>query len=896
MRNRFWLLAATILVSPCLRVAGAPDTLPSLPPETHSKLESWYRDAGGAKPGEAFGSYLARVAYLKHGVDYDDVVSPPGEETLRIDLDRFECVTFIESSLAVARCGYRGDPTADCFERELVLSRYRDGVLTDYASRLHYFADWIDDNGRRNRLQNLTRELGGEPVSREFFYVTRHLLRRAVVSGNELARLEREVADTESRLSEEPHLILTRESAPAALGKLEDGDSRRLRPRETRPSRESRGFHLLGERTTEASSRVELSPPGRRDPRRRDQLPLETSGTRRSDCRAPARPLNPRGGRLSEDRVAVSSVSRTRRRAPVVSGIRILVILVACTGATGKGASGPRHHSGWREVESPHFLVATDTSADDARELARQLERVRAVFRETTSSNVDPPERIVIFVSKNQNSLRKLLPKFDRRGVSFSTEFRQFMVLVGKQGGPNPYEVLYHEYIHQLNHLNYRRIPLWLDEGLATFFSYAFINGQDLERTVRPFRELLARESTIPLETFFTVDHSSPYYTEGPRVLRFYAQSWAMTHLILVGDATGELRRTLQDYLTLLDAYVDPGVSYRRTFGRIPELEPTLYNDVRKKFYYAQLAPTEEIDGKSFVVRDLTSAEWAARRGDFLLHLGRVEDARSLLEQALEEEPSLAEALTSMGILSYRQGDNERAMKYFDEALALGHDDYLVDYHRGLLIRDEDAEGTRTAEVEKSLARAVSLNPRFAPAYSALADLDSTDSRPEEALAMAYMAAELGPESTDSQLEVARLRNQNGQHSEGVKAAVRAVNLALQSDRGAVSNHVCWYGCLSGFPDIVLTACERAVALAPEDVRFRDSRGLARALTGDYRGAVEDFLVFSEGAGVTEEAKTERKAWVEALTGGRNPFDAATLERLRSRSRAQTKRPGGEGK
>jgi N-acetylmuramoyl-L-alanine amidase-like len=224
MRNRFWLLAATILVSPCLPVAGAPDTLPSLPPETRSKLESWYREAGGAKPGEAFGSYLARVAYLKHGVDYDDVVSPPGEETLRVDLDRFECVTFIESSLAVARCGYRGDPTADCFERELVLSRYRDGVLTDYASRLHYFADWIDDNGRRNRLQNLTRELGGEPMSREFFYVTRHLLRRAVVSGNELARLEREVADTESRLSGEPHLVLTRESAPAGLGKLEDGD------------------------------------------------------------------------------------------------------------------------------------------------------------------------------------------------------------------------------------------------------------------------------------------------------------------------------------------------------------------------------------------------------------------------------------------------------------------------------------------------------------------------------------------------------------------------------------------------------------------------------------------------------------------------------------------------
>jgi N-acetylmuramoyl-L-alanine amidase-like len=225
MKKRSWLLfAATILVSPCLPVAGAPDTLPSLPPETRSKLEAWYREAGGARPGEAFGSYLARVAYLEHGADYDDVVPPPGEEKLRVDLDRFECVTFIESSLAVARCGYRGDPTVACFEREIVRSRYRDGALTDYASRLHYFTDWIDDNGRRKRLENLTRELGGEPMNREFFYVGRRLRQRAVVSGNELARLESEVADTESRLSAEPHLVLMRESAPAALGKLEDGD------------------------------------------------------------------------------------------------------------------------------------------------------------------------------------------------------------------------------------------------------------------------------------------------------------------------------------------------------------------------------------------------------------------------------------------------------------------------------------------------------------------------------------------------------------------------------------------------------------------------------------------------------------------------------------------------
>lgn len=217
-------LFAAMLVSPGALGVIFPAGLPPLSAEERSKLGSWFRDAGDPRPGEPFGSYLARVAYLKLGVDYDEVVSPPGEEKLHIDLDRFECVTFIESSLAVARCGYRNDPSSECFERELVLSRYRDGVPSDYASRLHYFVDWIDDNGRRNRLQNLTAELGGEPMTRNFFYVTRRLLRRAVMSGDELARIEREMAETEARLSREPHLVLTRASVASASGKLEDGD------------------------------------------------------------------------------------------------------------------------------------------------------------------------------------------------------------------------------------------------------------------------------------------------------------------------------------------------------------------------------------------------------------------------------------------------------------------------------------------------------------------------------------------------------------------------------------------------------------------------------------------------------------------------------------------------
>ncbi len=128
----------------------------SLSSQTRARLREWYEGVGAPHARESFGAYVARAAFLQRGLPYEPVAQPTFPEQLRVELSRFECVTFIESSLAVARCGFRGEPTSACFEREVVDSRYRGGALGDYASRLHYFDDWIDDNERRSRLKNLT--------------------------------------------------------------------------------------------------------------------------------------------------------------------------------------------------------------------------------------------------------------------------------------------------------------------------------------------------------------------------------------------------------------------------------------------------------------------------------------------------------------------------------------------------------------------------------------------------------------------------------------------------------------------------------------------------------------------------------------------------------------------
>jgi tetratricopeptide (TPR) repeat protein len=93
-------------------------------------------------------------------------------------------------------------------------------------------------------------------------------------------------------------------------------------------------------------------------------------------------------------------------------------------------------------------------------------------------------------------------------------------------------------------------------------------------------------------------------------------------------------------------------------------------------------------------------------------------------------------------------------------------------------------------------------------------------------------------------------------------------------------NNLCWYGSLLGHAAEVLKACEQAVTLAPDNPDIRDSRGLARALTGDFDGAIADFNYFIENASASSVDISKRESWVSALAQGKIPFDEELLAEM----------------
>lgn len=85
-------------------------------------------------------SFLGRP-YVAHTLE-----SANGDEQLVVNTRQLDCTTLVENVTALTLCAYRNLYTYHDFLNALMQLRYRRGRLNGYASRLHYFSDWIDDN------------------------------------------------------------------------------------------------------------------------------------------------------------------------------------------------------------------------------------------------------------------------------------------------------------------------------------------------------------------------------------------------------------------------------------------------------------------------------------------------------------------------------------------------------------------------------------------------------------------------------------------------------------------------------------------------------------------------------------------------------------------------------
>jgi hypothetical protein len=144
------------------------------------------------------------------------------EEKLVINLHQLDCTTFAENCLALARTVKSGHPDAKEFCSELEHIRYRGGKMDGYASRLHYFSEWISDNEARHNVQSMAEQFGGKPLTVTLNYMSTHPKEYPQLVNDPATTAE--IKAIEEKVSSQKFFYITSGQFESIEGLVKDGD------------------------------------------------------------------------------------------------------------------------------------------------------------------------------------------------------------------------------------------------------------------------------------------------------------------------------------------------------------------------------------------------------------------------------------------------------------------------------------------------------------------------------------------------------------------------------------------------------------------------------------------------------------------------------------------------
>ena len=394
----------------------------------------------------------------------------------------------------------------------------------------------------------------------------------------------------------------------------------------------------------------------------------------------------------------------------------------------------------WRRIDSPNFIVVGDVSGGELREIARRFESFREVLaRVLTEKFIATAVPTVVIVFPSDRAFVPFKPKFNGKPIELSGLFLprrdvNYIAMV-RDWDEDTMRIVFHEYSHLITSNIAGSIPLWLNEGLAEFYSTFQLAGDREAMIGRPVPGHLQRlneHTLLSLEELLNVKHDSPLYNEGDRRSIFYAQSWALTHLLLVAQPSR--RDKLGAYVASVDTGTPPLEAWQRAFAA-DRIDRELQNYVRRSvfnvFRFRFTDKTTSFDGSAL---PLAAADAEAFLAHFLVQQQRYDEAIERLDRGAQGAPGWP-AVVRAGI-AVAQKDRAAAEK----ALAglPSSSDWLTSYFAGVALADLVSEGREAVsgqgyraarayfdaalktrgEIPNAIARTVALELRSTPTPS----------------------------------------------------------------------------------------------------------------------------------------------------------------------------------
>ena len=477
--------------------------------------------------------------------------------------------------------------------------------------------------------------------------------------------------------------------------------------------------------------------------------------------------------------------------------------LAGCVGSVAPARCPKEGGNSWYQAVTAHFVVTTDLEEKKVRPAVLELEQGYAELSAAAfPRGAGSADRLAVLSLRDDLEMAQHFPAyggFSAERLYGTLEYEPTLVF------PGPRYSAYQSYVrstflHELTHrfiaYNYGAVPMWVNEGLAEYYSSLRIDGDKLilggsvglsvGSAVSPsIAELLDSNR----ETFYAEKQKVELLRDDSR-RRYYAGSWALVHFLLNGDDSR--RKHFSHFVTEIGEGKSQTVAWRETVGtEAPDALQSSFDTYLKRYDWDTLvfpaprisvSPIESVrtlsDAESDLVwgriqatskdersmallafdralaHDRNAPEVVYRRASYLVSIGRVDEAIEELRRATSLGTARDTCRASYGLVRALHRKREdgplSARQTALDAVAVAN---LVECAETVSELTLSAQlFTTQGDLERALKaadRAIARDPAYRHAYGARGDVHVRAGRLERAIADYERGVALTPDGAD---------------------------------------------------------------------------------------------------------------------------------------------------
>ena len=380
-------------------------------------------------------------------------------------------------------------------------------------------------------------------------------------------------------------------------------------------------------------------------------------------------------------------------RSLVPVALAVWLVLASCSGVARVPSRTP---AGWLELDSPHFRLRTDLPRERAVETLEQLEQLLAAFLTLGWEARGAPDKLDIAVFHNPEDVYGF---GNFNGFYLRSGLLAPLAVAAHLEESDALSTVKHEITHHIAFQAIAKQPPWFAEGIAVYYSTAWLAGRRFELGRVP-AELLWY-GLMPAATLL-----SPDADRTDR--RFYSSAWLLTHYL-----TSHRRDDFLGYQRTLARGYPFAAAWALHFG---DLAPERLDEVLPAYLSSGELPMQRFrvsrDDVPVRVRALGSAPLHALRARLYFTQRPGDDwnkqAHRNLELALQADPDSVDA--ALVRIAYATSDRSEQLA-LARALTARHPGHWQAWLARASLEEEAAVAGEPVPPSDSIERLLALRP-----------------------------------------------------------------------------------------------------------------------------------------------------------------------------------------